>query len=84
MRPIDVILMIVDKLLNMVYSSVNTVAIQSDSVRVSKFKTIFEKDYTSNWTTKVFRIVKVQKINSCDVSTERLLQKIGRWRILWI
>ena len=41
----------------------SAVAIQSDSVRVSKFKTIFEKDYTSNWTTEVFRILKIQKIN---------------------
>ena len=24
---------------------------------------IFEKDYTTNWTTEVFRIVKVQKTN---------------------
>jgi len=31
-----------------------------DSVRVSKYKTIFEKGYTSNWTTEVFKIVKVQ------------------------
>jgi len=30
-----------------------------DSVHVNKFKTIFEKDYTPNWTTEVFRIVKV-------------------------
>jgi len=35
----------------------------SDLVRVSKFKTIFEKNYTPNWTTKIFRITKVQKTN---------------------
>jgi len=35
----------------------------SDSVRVSKYKTIFEKDYTPNWTTEVFKIFKVQRIN---------------------
>jgi len=29
---------------------------------MSKFKTIFEKGYTSNWTTEVFRIVKVRKL----------------------
>jgi len=34
-----------------------------DSVRMSKFKTIFEKDYISNWTTKMFKIVEVQKTN---------------------
>ena len=59
MRPIDVT--IVDKLLNTVYSSVKA-AIQR-VIRVSKFKMIFEKDYTPNWITEVFRIVKVQKIN---------------------
>jgi len=41
-----------------------TPAIQSGwLVRVSKFKMIFEKGYMPNWTTEVFRIVKVQKTN---------------------
>jgi len=34
-----------------------------NSVRVSKYKTIFEKGYTLNWATEVFKIVKVQRIN---------------------
>jgi len=34
-----------------------------DSVRVSKYKTLFEKDYTQNWTTKMFKITKMQKTN---------------------
>ncbi|XP_071579079.1 uncharacterized protein, partial [Temnothorax nylanderi] len=34
-----------------------------DSVRVSKYKTIFEKGYSPNWTTEVFKIVKVQHTN---------------------
>ncbi|XP_024891526.1 uncharacterized protein LOC112467234 [Temnothorax curvispinosus] len=67
MRPIDVTPAIADKLLTTVYSHVKIAAPArfkvGDSVRVSKFKTIFEKGYTPNWTTKVFRIVKVQKIN---------------------
>jgi len=33
------------------------------TVRVSKYKTIFEKGYTPNWTTEVFKIVKIQHIN---------------------
>ncbi|XP_011859444.1 PREDICTED: uncharacterized protein LOC105556941 [Vollenhovia emeryi] len=33
------------------------------TVRVSKFKTIFEKGYTPNWTTEIFRIAKVQQTN---------------------
>jgi len=30
---------------------------------VSKYKTVFEKDYIPNWTTDVFKIVKVQRTN---------------------
>ncbi|XP_071640888.1 uncharacterized protein [Temnothorax longispinosus] len=67
MRPIDVTPAIGDKLLTTVYSHVK-IAVPApfklgDSVRVSKFKTIFDKGYTPNWTTEVFRIVKVQKTN---------------------
>jgi len=29
-----------------------------NSVRVSKYKTVFEKSHTPNWTTEVFKIVK--------------------------
>ena len=32
-----------------------------DKVRVSKFKTIFEKGYTPNWSTEVFEITAVQR-----------------------
>ena len=32
-----------------------------DKVRVSKFKTLFEKGYTPNWSTEVFEIVTVQR-----------------------
>ena len=50
-----------------VYSHVKIVASArfrlDDPVRVSKFKTIFEKGYTPNWSTEVFKIVKVQKTN---------------------
>jgi len=35
----------------------------SDPVRVSKYKTVFEKSYTPNWTTEVFKIVKIQHTN---------------------
>ncbi|KAG5319049.1 YMD3 protein, partial [Pseudoatta argentina] len=34
-----------------------------DSVCVSKFKTVFDKGYTPNWSTEVFKIIKVQQIN---------------------
>ncbi|KMQ83554.1 hypothetical protein RF55_19700, partial [Lasius niger] len=67
MKPIDVTPAIADKLLNTVYSNVKIATPArfkvGDSVRVSKFKTIFDKGYTPNWTTEVFKIVKVQKTN---------------------
>jgi hypothetical protein len=67
MRPIDVTPTIADKLLTTVYNRIKIAAPArfkvGDSVRVSKFKTIFEKGYTPNWTAEVFKIVKVQKTN---------------------
>lgn len=67
MRPIDVTPAIADTLLTTVYNRVKIAAPArfkvGDSVRVSKFKTIFEKGYTPNWTAEVFRIVRVQKTN---------------------
>jgi len=67
MRPIDVTPAIADKLLTTVYSRIKIVAPArfkvGDSVRVSKYKTLFEKGYTPNWTTEVFKITKVQKTN---------------------
>ena len=32
-----------------------------DKVRASKFKALFEKGYTPNWSTEVFEIVSVQR-----------------------
>ncbi|XP_050452131.1 uncharacterized protein LOC126851833 [Cataglyphis hispanica] len=66
MRYINVTPAIADKLLNTVYSNVKIAAptrFKVDSVRVSKFKTIFDKGYTPNCSTKVFKIVIVQKTN---------------------
>jgi len=67
MRPIDGTFMIADKPLNTIYSNVKAVALSrfkvSNSVCVNKFKTIFEKGYTPNWITEVFKIIKEQKTN---------------------
>jgi len=68
MRPIDVILAVAERLLATVYSAIKIAGPakfkMGDSVRVSKYKTVFEKGYTPNWTTELFKIVKVQRINS--------------------
>ncbi|XP_018396275.1 PREDICTED: uncharacterized protein LOC108774623 [Cyphomyrmex costatus] len=67
MRPSDVTPAIAERLLNTVYSAIKIAGPAKfkvgDAVRVSKYKTIFEKGYTSNWTMEVFRIVKVQETN---------------------
>jgi len=52
-----------ERLLDTVYSAIKIAGLSKfnlgDSVRVSKYKTIFEKGYTSNWTIEVFTIVKI-------------------------
>lgn len=69
MKPIDVVPSNEQHLLNTVYS--NTFPIRGvkakfksgDLVRISKYKHIFSKGYTPNWTTEIFRIKKVQPTN---------------------
>jgi len=67
MRFIDVTPAFANKLLTTVYSRIRIVASTrfkvGDSVRVSKYKTLFEKGYTPNWTTEMFKITKMQKTN---------------------
>lgn len=63
-RPSDVTPAMADRLLRTVYSNVKIAGPArfkvGDPVRVSKFKTVFAKGYTPNWTTEVFRVKKVQ------------------------
>ncbi|XP_054015809.1 uncharacterized protein LOC128896469 [Hylaeus anthracinus] len=67
MRPIDVTPTNALKLLTTVYNHVKIAAPAQfrvgDAVRVSKFKTIFEKSYTPNWGTEIFTIAEIQKTN---------------------
>ncbi|XP_050452188.1 uncharacterized protein LOC126851897 [Cataglyphis hispanica] len=66
MRPVDVTPAI-ERLLATVYSAIKiagpTKFKVNDSVHINKYKTIFEKGYTPNWTTEVFKIIKVQHPN---------------------
>ncbi|KYN30174.1 hypothetical protein ALC57_00370 [Trachymyrmex cornetzi] len=66
-RPADVTPAIGERLLDTVYSTIKIAGPAKfkvdDSVRVSKYKTVFEKGYTPNWTTEVFKIIKVQHTN---------------------
>ncbi|XP_018395609.1 PREDICTED: uncharacterized protein LOC108774095 [Cyphomyrmex costatus] len=67
MRPADVTPAIAERLLGTVYSAIKIAGPAKfkvcDAVRVSKFKTIFEKGFTPNWTTEVFKIIKVEQTN---------------------
>jgi len=67
MRPVDVIPAVVERHLATMYSAIKIAGPAKfkvgDLVRVSKYKTVFEKSYTPNWTIEVFKIVKVQRTN---------------------
>jgi len=67
MRPIDVTPARASRLLSTVYSRSKIAAPgkfrPNDPVRVSKYKTLFEKGYTPNWTAEVFRVAEVRRTN---------------------
>ena len=79
MRPVDVTPAIAERLLATVYNRVNIAGLAKfkvgDPVRVSKYKTLFEKGYTPNWTTEVFKIVKVQHTNPASYLLEDYRKK---------
>ncbi|XP_070167538.1 uncharacterized protein [Polyergus mexicanus] len=79
MRPLDVTPAIAEKLLDTVYSAIKIAGPAKfkvgDLVRVSRYKTIFEKGYTPNWTTEVFKIVKVQRTNPVTYLLEDYCKK---------
>lgn len=70
MRPIDVNEKNQQNLLHTVYKHNNCFNFGgknkfnvNDYVRISKYKTLFEKGYTPNWTTEIFRVMKVLPTN---------------------
>lgn len=70
MRPIDVNEHNQSLLLRTVYRSNNIRNTYesskfhlNDYVRISKFKTIFEKGYTPNWTTEIFKVTRILPTN---------------------
>ncbi|XP_066600013.1 uncharacterized protein [Prorops nasuta] len=67
MRPADVKPEHANKLLATVFSNIKIVGRAKfkvgDFVRISKYKNVFAKGYTPNWTTEIFEIIKVQKTN---------------------
>lgn len=66
MKPDDVTRNDENFLLNTVYKPIETIPSKAkfkigDFVRISKYKHVFSKGYTPNWTTEIFKIRKVQK-----------------------
>lgn len=65
-KPIDVR---DNELLKTVYNRIKTIDPRkqkfniNDSVRISKYKTAFEKSYMPNWSTEIFTVSKVQRTN---------------------
>lgn len=70
MKPIDVNSKNEEYLMKTVYNYKRIITEKSkpkfkigDQVRLSKYKHIFEKGYTPNWTTEIFKIAKIQSTN---------------------
>lgn len=67
MRPCDVNSTNEKKLLNTVYSKIKTLPLPKfkvgEKVRISKYKHLFEKGYTPNWTTEIFTIKTFKNTN---------------------
>lgn len=66
MRPIDVNAKNQNRLLHTVYKNNQTIHVNNtnkfkinDYVRISKYKSLFEKGYTPNWSTELFRIARI-------------------------
>lgn len=83
MKPIDVQKSYEDHLLNTVYKQNQIVNFTNkpkykfgDYVRISKYKRLFEKGYTPNWTTEVFRIVKVLPTTPITYTLKDLKDKL--------
>lgn len=77
MRPKDVNVFNERDLLYSVYANATNTKLKQkfkvgDSIRLSKFKHLFAKGYTPNWTTEIFKIRKVQPTNPITYLLEDL------------
>lgn len=67
MRPVDVTKTKEQKLLSTAYNLIKVTQKPryqiGDFVRISKYKHVFEKGHTPNWTTEIFKIRKIQLTN---------------------
>lgn len=76
MKPADVTKEFEKHLLSTVYSNMKIAGKAKlkvdDLVRISKYKGIFEKSYTHNWSTEIFKIIKIQITNPVTYLLEDL------------
>jgi len=88
-RPVDVTPAIADRLLTTIYNRVkiaapaqfkvgDLVCANSSLIKVQ----VFDKGYMPNWSTEVFKIIKVQQTNA--VTSGRFSRRVYCWRILRI
>ncbi|XP_076278402.1 uncharacterized protein LOC143208151 [Lasioglossum baleicum] len=67
MRPVDVNRKNASRLLSTVNDKMEIAGPAkfklNDHVRISKFKTLFDKGYTPNWSTEIFKIIAVKRTN---------------------
>lgn len=91
--PMDVTPVIAGRFLSTVSSRVKIAAPArfriGDPVRVSKFKTTFEKGYTPNWTTEVFRVAEIQRTNPVtyllrDTRGDSIAGRFYEHELLWV
>jgi len=64
LAPVDVTMKNEKQILKDIYTPTPHIIHQTkfhvgDFVRVSKFKTVFEKGYTPNWTTEIFKVIRI-------------------------
>ncbi|KAG5334183.1 SETMR methyltransferase, partial [Acromyrmex charruanus] len=87
MHPIDITSAIADRLLTTVYNYVKIAALArykvGDLVSVSKFKTVFDKGYTPNWSTEVFKTIKLQQTNPVTYLLEVFFSSPRNEQISW-
>ena len=53
-----------------------------DRVRISKFKNIFAKGYTANWSKEIFVVNKIKKYSTLDVRVKRFEWRRYYWQFL--
>ena len=57
---------------------------KGDKVRISKYKSHFEKGYTPNWTEEIFNIDKINMPNPVSYQVRDLNNEKNSWLLLYM